>query len=236
MTDDRLRRIFTAEIQRRQRHGVVPPPTMAAAPADSVSNSDLMAEIGHLRTAIERSLNTRTEEADVLRVGIKELSDRIDKTKREIAALRHPDAEDDRLIAAADELDAIVAATENATHVILETAERIDTLAQAIQDNVLKGDTDSPVVDAAEISNLATSIFEACNFQDITGQRINKVVKTLSFIEERVGAMIEVWGRQEFEALPRPVEVAPEDERHLLNGPQLAEQGVSQDDIDKLFD
>ena len=65
------------------------------------------------------------------------------------------------------------------------------------------------------------SIFEACNFQDITGQRIGKVVRTLDFIEERVVAMIQTWGPEAFAHLPHTVEVPVAEEAKLLNGPQF---------------
>ena len=65
------------------------------------------------------------------------------------------------------------------------------------------------------------SIFEACNFQDITGQRIGKVVRTLDFIEERVVAMIQTWGPEAFAHLPHSFEVPVAEEAKLLNGPQF---------------
>ena len=36
--------------------------------------------------------------------------------------------------------------------------------------------------------------YTACSFQDITGQRTEKVVNVLRFIEQRINAMIEIWG------------------------------------------
>jgi chemotaxis protein CheZ len=77
-------------------------------------------------------------------------------------------------------------------------------------------------------------IFTACSFQDITGQRITKVVRSLKFVEERVNALIGMWGRDELAATQ--AEAAPVDaDKALLNGPQLAGQGVSQDDVDRLL-
>ena len=38
------------------------------------------------------------------------------------------------------------------------------------------------------------SIFEACNFQDLTGQRINKVMTTMKFIEHHINTMMDIWG------------------------------------------
>ena len=45
-----------------------------------------------------------------------------------------------------------------------------------------------------KIDQRATDIYTACSFQDITGQRTEKVVKALRFIEQRINAMIEIWG------------------------------------------
>lgn len=86
------------------------------------------------------------------------------------------------------------------------------------------------------------SIFEACNFQDITGQRITKVVGALKFIEERVAGMMDIWGGANglaaFAPEPEMPDETPEtDESSLLNGPALEEADghASQDDIDALF-
>ena len=45
-----------------------------------------------------------------------------------------------------------------------------------------------------KIDQRATDIYTACSFQDITGQRTDKVVQALRFIEQRINAMIEIWG------------------------------------------
>jgi chemotaxis protein CheZ len=81
-------------------------------------------------------------------------------------------------------------------------------------------------------------IFEACNFQDLTGQRITKVVRALSFIEERVEAMMGVWNKREFETMPLPPGMAAKDGDLDLHGPNKVDQSkgmISQADIDALF-
>ena len=89
------------------------------------------------------------------------------------------------------------------------------------------------------ILDRTVALYEACNFQDLTGQRITKIVGVLKFVEERLDRMIGVWGgldafkelagEQRHERLPG--------ERALLNGPRLADDvgHVTQDDIDALF-
>ena len=172
------------------------------------------------------------DEVKLLRNEIRAMSLAIQQTKSEIAALRPHNSEDDRLMVVTQELDAIVTATEGATNTILEAAEKVDALAEQIEGM----GTDSASHQAAsDIRDTVVNMFEACNFQDITGQRISKVVKTLQFIEERVNKMIEIWGAEGFADVGHSQEEIDE-EAALLNGPQLANQGVSQADIDKLFD
>ena len=45
-----------------------------------------------------------------------------------------------------------------------------------------------------EVENLTTNIYMACSFQDLTGQRTQKVVQVLRYLENRINAMIEIWG------------------------------------------
>ena len=79
-------------------------------------------------------------------------------------------------------------------------------------------------------------MFEACSFQDITGQRVTKVVKLVTYIEDRVNALIDIWVKSALDE----VEVTPDREKtedeKLLQGPQLNDEGISQSEIDKLFD
>jgi chemotaxis protein CheZ len=80
-------------------------------------------------------------------------------------------------------------------------------------------------------------VFEACNFQDLTGQRITKVVNTLRFVEERIIKMMEIWGgADKFKDIEVELEHRMGDQG-LLNGPSLGtDQDIaSQDDIDALF-
>lgn len=171
----------------------------------------------------------------LIRTQIEEMNEHIHKAKIQIASLRHPKVRDDRLVSAASELDAIVKDTEMATHTILESAEQIDDLAMTLK-NAAPSDFVADHVE--QIAFIVTKIFESCNFQDITGQRINKVVRTLEFVEERVHNMILIWGEDAFADLPMP-EGAEKDaieDADLLNGPQLDGEGISQDDIDKLFE
>ena len=84
---------------------------------------------------------------------------------------------------------------------------------------------------AGVLQEATTKIYEACSFQDITGQRITKVVATLKAIDNKVGHIIATFDRREGHPPPRP---APP-EGSLLNGPQLPASAMDQSDIDKLL-
>ena len=179
------------------------------------------------------------EEIHQLRASLAAMSRNILETKAEIVALRPQDNDEDRLMIVSHELDAVVKATEGATETILNCAEKVDDLTESLKNDVVEED-EREKLDL--ISAEVVAIFEACNFQDLTGQRINKVVNTLKFVEERIMSMIEIWGSTEgfigVKAADKKGrdETPVDDDAHLLNGPQLEEKAISQDDIDALFD
>ena len=229
------KKLFAAERALLERQGQLPDSKVAQ---ESSADTDAILEaIKDLKDTIVKNTDPRLREdlpeLQTLREQLIELKSCIDDTKKEIAAVRHPEATDDRLTSAAMELDAIVKSTEDATHNILSATEDIQDKLLSIRDRV--GDvTAINVLD--EIGNLTIKIFENCNFQDITGQRTNKVVKTIYFLEDRIMKMIDIWGgAEEFKELAHEQEEMDEDAK-LLEGPQHEGEGVSQADIDALFD
>ncbi|MBB3263424.1 chemotaxis regulatin CheY-phosphate phosphatase CheZ [Azospirillum sp. OGB3] len=172
-----------------------------------------------------------SKHVEVLRLELMEMAASIEQARREVAALRPPDAGGDKIMSATNELDAIVISTERASFEILNAAERLMDLS-----GKLKADGADPGL-CSEIEGEVTNIFTACSFQDLTGQRTSKVVNALRYIEQRVNAMINIWGVEKLAGL----QVAPENtdtrpDAHLLNGPQLDGLGVSQADVDSMFD
>ena len=85
---------------------------------------------------------------------------------------------------------------------------------------------------AAALTEAVTNIYEASSFQDITGQRITKVVRALQSLEEKLGSLVGAVVPQGAEAPPAE---EPEGDAALLNGPQLETAANSQTDIDALF-
>lgn len=132
---------------------------------------------------------------------------------------------------ASRELSAIISGTERATQSILQAAEAIDHAAGTLS-AAMKNAHDKGL--AQDIQDRVVQIFESCNFQDLTGQRVNHVVETLAFVEQRIGRLLDIWHR--IDAAPAFGD-ARDDDRRFLNGPKLAdERGHSeQHDIDVMF-
>lgn len=151
----------------------------------------------------------------------------IRQVRRELADMGTSGQPHSDLALVTDQLDAVVAATAEAADRILDAAETVEKLAGAVED--------ADVRDTLE--RTATGIYEACNFQDITGQRIGKVVQTMKSIEEKVDGMARALGVET--QVPRetgPSSVVTTDgETDLLAGPSLNGAGNSQDDIDALL-
>ena len=233
------RKLFSAERRLMKERGETIP-THHAAPA--IHTEEVLAAITEVKKMIEQigaeaktglaAPTEATPEMSVLRGQLHDLKTSIDRTKAEIAAIHKPGENEDKFVTAAMELGAIVQATEEATNNILGASEDIQEHVQSIRERV----TDVTSHDHLQaIENLTIKIFENCNFQDITGQRTGKVVKTINYLEDRILTMINIWGEEDFEGIELPDDVRSEDEK-LLEGPQLEGDGISQDDIDALFD
>lgn len=174
-------------------------------------------------------------EARKLKVELDEIYEAINRTKKELATLHTSGFQGPEMSRVTDELDAIVSGTEGATETILAAAEDIDQMSSTLVAK-LHDAADQGLAD--DIQQRVIMIFEACNFQDLTGQRITKVVNTLRFIEDRIVRMMEIWGGMEgFEDIEPDMMAKPEGDAALLNGPALAADldRASQDDIDALF-
>jgi chemotaxis protein CheZ len=141
------------------------------------------------------------------------------RAKQEIALLKVEDITDSHIPSATDELDAIVEHTAGATNEILDCCEVLEAVTTSV------GPAEAEKLQAA-----ITRIYEACSFQDITGQRIAKVVTALKAIEGRIA---DVTGRFVQEQAPEPVQET--EGQRLANGPQLPAAAVSQAEIDRML-
>jgi chemotaxis protein CheZ len=155
----------------------------------------------------------------------------LQRIRKELAALNPPGAPD-HFGSMSEQLDAIVAATERATNTIMESMEVIDTLM-----GEARGLTEDPKLTAIfdTVTDKVNEVFEACSFQDITGQRVTKVVNSQKFVEERINSIILTWGRDELTKVVVEIKEEKDPDKKLLHGPQLPGQGVSQADVDKIL-
>ena len=188
-------------------------------------------EIAEVVEAILTTMHGDLSAVDVkLYDELENLSRFISEAKSDIAALRPDEVKDEFLPKAADELDAIVEATAEATNSIMDAVGEIEEVMSK-----LKGKNAERLMDAT------TKIYEACGFQDITGQRITKVVGALHHIEEKVDALLAAFGDEiaKYKVANPKTEEPPEAQKptdeELLHGPQMKEQAMSQDDIDALL-
>ena len=185
---------------------------------DTVALDDVAEVVHSLMTTLEGDLSA----ADLrLHRELEALVEFIRRAHEEIAGLDPERISDEDIPNATDELDAVVAATAEATGAILDAAEEIERLAQ-----------DSDEAAAERLRGVATRIYEASNFQDITGQRITKVVNTLRHIERKVLRMAMVVRGED---VPPEEDEPPAADDGLLNGPGMPDAANSQDDIDALL-
>jgi chemotaxis protein CheZ len=154
--------------------------------------------------------------------------------KHELAAIRDAIARSERELATLrngvpaprlqQELGAAISGMDEATQKILHATETIDESARALQAS-LQNDYNRGLTQ--EVLEQAVKIYEACNFQDLAGQRINKAIKALQNIEQHLDRLSEIWGK--VEQTPAPSK--------LVNGPKLeSDKGhANQRDIDRMF-
>jgi len=186
--------------------------------------------------ALIETYRAQIEQCEKLKVELDLIHDAISRTKREIAVLHGNSFNGEGMARVNGELGAVVGGTEEATQQILEAAESIDQAATAL---IKVNSPDQQKLLSEEIQERVVSIFEACNFQDLTGQRIKKVMNTMKFIENHITIMMDIWGGVDaIKAHAPPIVDLREGDARLLNGPKLADDvgHASQDDIDALFD
>ena len=191
-------------------------------------------EVAEARALLE-TYRAQIEQCEKLKVELDLIHDAINRTKGEIATLHAKSFNGEEMAKVNGELGAVVGGTEQATQQILEAAEAIDNAASAL------GKVTSPdqqKILSEDIQERVVAIFEACNFQDLTGQRISKVMTTMKFIEQHILEMMDIWGGVDaIKAHAPPIVDEREGDDRLLNGPKLdGDIGhASQDDIDAMF-
>jgi chemotaxis regulatin CheY-phosphate phosphatase CheZ len=169
------------------------------------------------------------EPVERIRFDLVEMSKAIARTKTEIASMKPDSDHHGKFGEASEELDSVVQATETATSDILACAERIQEMAWTLREQGVEAE----VCDLLDAN--ATEVYTACSFQDITGQRTRKVIGVLRYLEERINAMISIWGLDGAMSAEAAETRAVDEGKSLLNGPAKPGHGMDQADVDMVM-
>jgi len=196
-------------------------------------NDDNFVSVREIKNVVQSVMDTLKGDltaTDIqLFMELESLAHYIDMAKRDIASLRPDSVRDEYIPSATDELDAIVESTAEATNRIMDCAESIE-----------KEFPNMPPEVSDRLAEVTTNIFEACGFQDITGQRITKVVKVLKDIEEKITQLVDAFGAEIDRIKEDEVPLSAQEDdsitdEDLLHGPQLKDEAKSQEEIDALL-
>ena len=166
-------------------------------------------------------------EDSAIRRELKDIANYIHSLRREISALQANDLRHKRIPAAGQELAAIVKATEQASNTIMECAEA-----------AMAADSSDLPAYKAFVADRMTAVFEACAFQDLTGQRLARVVETLAHIETRLSRFADATKAEDASGTANDKEASEAERklRLLIHGPTLAGDSMGQQEIDEIIE
>ena len=191
---------------------------------DTVEVSEITSVVGEVMGTLEGDFDLREIHfQDELR----ELLNFIEQAKSDLSGIQPKHLSENKIPEASSQLDQVVATTEEAASKIMDSAEEISELAETMDGEI-----------AERLMAISMNIFEASSFQDITGQRVTKVVNTLKYLEEKLIILAEAIGDTDshLKADQEDMEACSESDEKLLQGPQSAGTANDQDAIDALFD
>lgn len=204
---------------------------------------DLVKPAGKVTIDIVDAYRREISEVLKLRTDLQDIERAINDTRKEMASLHVGAPSTVGMDQLSGELGAVVLQTEAAANTILASAETINREIGALKTSMAEGadaNANFSMIEA-EISRL----FEACHFQDLTGQRVARVSDTLSFIEKQISRLTDIWGGLQAidhllaaEAAAKAEEEETVGDHALANGPQLVAEDighVNQLEIDALF-
>lgn len=185
-------------------------------------------EITHVVGSLVKG-TTHDDEIDRVATELRELLNYINAAKSELVEMQPKSLSNRDIPDAGEQLDAIVKSTEDAAEAIMDAADAVGQIADELDDEV-----------GGRLAQISTDLFQASSFQDLTGQRITKVTRTLAHLEERLNALADAIGDDYVapdpeEKIERDDEGIVQDESDLLHGPQLEGEGNSQAEIDAIL-
>lgn len=178
--------------------------------------------------SLKSYISSEHDPADMLqlRLDIVDMTQTIEQIKTEIANT----GDDGTTMSDAQlQLNVVLDETEEATSTILTSAEKVQEIVWEMKETA----EDNAELD--KIDELVTEIYTACSFQDLTGQRLRKVVQLLAVIEQGLNNMVSLWNSDELERYKKST-IAENDEDHLKNGPAMPDEAQEQNEIDAVLE
>ncbi|NVJ97546.1 MAG: protein phosphatase CheZ [Alphaproteobacteria bacterium] len=200
----------------------------AAALRENRGDNVAIDEITHVVGSLVQG-TTHDDDIDKVANELRELLDYIGAAKSELIGMQPKSLSNRDIPDAGEQLDAIVKSTEDAAEAIMDAADAVGEIAGEVDDEI-----------GGRLAQISTNLFQASSFQDLTGQRITKVTRTLAHLEERLNALADAIGDEYVapdpeEEIQRDDEGIVQDETDLLHGPQLDGEGNSQAEIDAIL-
>lgn len=155
---------------------------------------------------------------------LKNIVGSIDSAKDEIAAIRPKELAEKELPDATSSLDIIIQTSEEACSNILACAEELMEVAEFVPSKLNE-----------RLLEISTRLFESSNFDDLNGQRIRKVIKTLRSLEDRLKGLLDSYGESYETVAPELTDAPKTEDEELMNGPQDSGKAASQDEIDAIL-
>jgi len=160
--------------------------------------------------------NLKARDPQRLSENLEALFSYVMRVRTEIASLNQSGDGEDKFATIGEQLDGVVEATKDASDFIMEAIENNNEAVAKLKKSVKY----SQLIELLEtIENSNNAVFEARAFQDITGQRVTKIVKSVSYVEERVTTLREIEGGDELDKVKLAVVEMTADEK-LLHIPQ----------------
>ncbi len=135
-------------------------------------------------------------------------------------------------------LDEIINSTERATLNILDHIDRMQVLLQEARSAVNGGNGASGEIQLDNIETILTDIMTELSFQDLTGQQIRMVIKSLKRVEElvyEVYLMAEALRKTKEKSPHKDIEELKVEARELVDG--FKHKGnIDQNEIDSMFE
>ncbi|MDA0305351.1 MAG: hypothetical protein O3B76_03585 [Proteobacteria bacterium] len=229
---DKRPRPFTAERRKAEVTGT----------SIGITNDDLMDAISDLKDNVNKVAGQMAEIAAAPPPPPPPEPDNTDELgtiKQDVSALRAVDPDDDKLVLARGELKTVTEITDKSANEIMNQSDEIHVVIDKIREDLSAGNTDKVESHCATLEEIATNLLMACEFQDLTGQRLNKVSNALLGMEDKIGGLFTALDIAEGTGAGGLSAVTDDDQRpdtDLLHGPQDEGEGISQADIDSLFD